>query len=371
MGKYVERSMLPVFRYCRVMEDDDFDQLMEDYDFVKELAEDIVSNHVLYLKKNDEKRLKALLNRFYLGEYQDLIFTDQMLKGRFQFEYNDETKDTPKKYLLHMLSVMMDLFQMSLTIRTMQGEIFLYSGDKDIYPKLFLITEEFYTPFKKNPSMDFYDLFRLLPAGVCFNTFIQGSLKECKYGVMIWRGNGDIIKITLLDPFCADYDFILIKAGEHSYSLASVFGCTLKNKNRCERYRGVTNPCVNSFDECPTKKLQVVHAVLLCMQEYLIKKNIQNRNKKQSKSKKNTLAGTEKLHMDGMIAVYDYFSDKDYEKVGIRERSESSCTGTKKRPHVRSGHERHLRSGDVVNVKSSIIHKDDFSGYETGERIAK
>ena len=219
--------------------------------------------------------------------------------------------------------------------------------------------------------MDFYNLFRLFPSGICFNTFIQGSLKECKYGFTIWKDHTGVVKIALLDPFCARFEFALIKSGEHSYSLVPVLHCKLRNGERCEHYKNAMKPCVDSFDECPTKKLQVVHAVLLCMQEYLIKKNIQNRNKKQSKSKKNTLTGTEKLHMDGMIAVYDYFSDKDYEKIGIRERSESSCTGTKKRPHVRSGHERHLRSGDVVNVKSSIIHKNDFSGYETGERIAK
>lgn len=371
MGKYVERSMLPVFWYCRVMEDGDFEQLLDDYNYVKELADIIMSDRKLRLNEIAQKRFIALLKRFDTGEYQNLIFTDNMLRSRFRFEFNDETKTEMKEYLLHMMSIIMDVFQMGLTIRVMQGKMFLSEDGKIFFPKLFLITEEFYAPFKKELSMDFYDLFRLFPSGVCFNTFIQGSLKECKYGLTVWKYKTDIIKITLLDPFCSRYDFALVKADEHSYSLAPVFSCTLRNRDLCGHYKGFLKSCVDSFAECPTKKLQVVHAVLLCMQEYLIKKNIQNRNKKQSKSKKNTLAGTEKLHMDGMIAVYDYFSDKDYEKVGIRERSESSCTGTKKRPHVRSGHERHLRSGDVVNVKSSIIHKDDFSGYETGERIAK
>ena len=371
MGKYVERSMLPVFKYCKVMEADDFEQLMDDYGYIEGLAKKMMSAPSFRLNDIIEQRLVALLRRFDTGEYQDLILTDLVPKGRFRFEFSYDDETMPKTYVLQMIYIMMEIFQMGLAIRIMQGKVPICDDRDIILPKLFLITEEFYTPYKKERSMDFYELFRLFPPGICFNTFIQGSLKECKYGLTVWRGETDVIKVALLDPFCASYDFVLKKAGEHSYSLVPDSCCKLRSGERCELYQDYMKPCVNSFDECPTKKLQVVHAVLLCMQEYLIKKNIQNRNKKQAKSKKNTLSGTEKLHMDGMIAVYDYFSDKDYEKIGIRERSESSCTGTKKRPHVRSGHERHLRSGDVVNVKSSIIHKNDFSGYETGERIAK
>lgn len=38
-------------------------------------------------------------------------------------------------------------------------------------------------------------------------------------------------------------------------------------------------------------------------------------------------------------------------------------------PHIRSGHERHLQNESIVQVKGCVIHKEEYEGYQSAERI--
>lgn len=265
---------------------------------------------------------------------------------------------------------MKKVFQIAVVARTMQGKFLLEEQGKTYYPKLFLITQEYYEKMQKSHAMDYSELFRLIPDDISFQTFIQGTLKECKYGFVIRIIDPSTIRVTLLDRVCACFSFDLIKNGEHSYRLVPYFSCTLRDGRKCPNYKGKNLSCISTLEECPTRKISVVHTVLLCLQEYLIKKKSQPMKMKNSK-KKNSSESTEKFQVEGMVSICDFYSEEKYEPADRKKHHSSSGYGVKKRPHVRRGHERNLANGDTVHVRSTIIHKETFAGYETGERMQK
>jgi len=67
-----------------------------------------------------------------------------------------------------------------------------------------------------------------------------------------------------------------------------------------------------------------------------------------------------------MIAVFDYGENTLKKTMKF---SGDGNSGIQKRPHIRTGHDRHLKNGKIVHVKGCVIHKDEYNGYLSADRV--
>lgn len=102
------------------------------------------------------------------------------------------------------------------------------------------------------------------------------------------------------------------------------------------------------------------------MQEYFIRKSRSTITRDRKKKNKTNSPETKTFQIEGIISVFDYGTKP------INQTKKFAGTGTsgvQKRPHIRSGHERHLQNGSIVQVKGCVIHKEEYEGYQSAERI--
>ena len=251
--------------------------------------------------------------------------------------------------------------------RILQGAIFDQGEDKIYYPKLFLITDTYYKSQFNQPVMDFDALFRFMPANNSYETFIQGNIRESKQGFHIRKVSDEKIVVSIWDRVCGGYTFSLIKEGEGSYLLVPFVGCgRKKDLKRCNKWKGSEKSCVEKFSDCPERRIQTVHAILLCMQEYFIRKSRSSITKDRKKKNKTNSPETKTFQIEGMISVFDYGTKpiNQTKKIGG-----TGISGVQKRPHIRSGHERHLQNGSIVQIRGCVVHKEEYEGYSSAERI--
>ena len=69
---------------------------------------------------------------------------------------------------------------------------------------------------------------------------------------------------------------------------------------------------------------------------------------------------------EDMIAVFDYGENTLKKTMKF---SGDGNSGIQKRPHIRTGHDRHLKNGKIVHVKGCVIHKDEYNGYLSADRV--
>ena len=381
MGKYIEKQSLPCFKYLNVLSEDEMNCIIDDLLYFKDLN----SQDVLQMNSEETKEFLQKITKC-ASEYSTAIFKDSTSLNGLPKRLKDSIKelsqyDIPKsgnlvreiyskyvhKTVSNIITECRRLLQIDLSGHCLQGLYFPVDWDEngdvlESFPKLLLIEEGIYEEKVRSFDMDFHKLFRTLYRGVAYNSFIQTEKKPGKYGLCIRRVSGDTVRITLLDRICSGYTFELKEEGPHSYSLRPTMSCSMRDGSICPHSKQI--PCVLDEADCPTKKLPVVRAVLLCLQEYLQKK--ENAKPKESSGKTATKESGEKFYMEGMISVFDYY---DHEGE-IRFRNKNGThKGYKVCPHVRSSHMRHLKNGSVVPVKASVVHRDEYEGYMRADRL--
>lgn len=249
----------------------------------------------------------------------------------------------------------------------LQGKVFDQSENHIYYPKLFLITDAFFIKRLSFRSMDFDDLFRLFPLENSFETYIQGKIRESKQGFHIRKIKQDEIAVSIWDRTCGCYAFSLIREGESSYLLVPTVSCGKKRDlKRCEHWKGNRKSCVEKYEDCPERRIQTAHAVLLCLQEYLVRKKKQQVTESKKRKKAPEKERTKDFQPEDMIAVFDYGENTLKKTMKF---SGDGNSGIQKRPHIRTGHDRHLKNGKIVHVKGCVIHKDEYNGYLSADRV--
>lgn len=153
-----------------------------------------------------------------------------------------------------------------------------------------------------------------------------------------------------------------------------------------------SNCCVERFCDCSDGRIQMAYAVLMCVQEYLVRKEEVNLKRALAKldsddinakdnNKDSTYAEptefnkvnkfsdkTEKLRIDGTITVHNY-GNVNSGTGGNSNGSGGNNFGIQKCPHVRSGYWRTYKSGKKVYVKSCVVHKDEYRGYSSADQL--
>lgn len=386
MAKYIEKALLPCYRYLRVVPNDIMEEMVEDLTYFtnlspKKVAEENDRDAILLFFKKIEK---------CQNKYAFYIFADDASMRGIPARLNDAVKRLKKEWKRDIpgtteaqmrnrkqtlaqpvITECLRLLQVAHLGKTLQGlaaaaDILEDGSTLESYPKLLLVEGAMYEKYLSGRDMDFDSLFGNLYRGTAYNAFIQiEKNKAGKYGFCIRRITGDEIRVTLMDRLCAGYTFSLTRHGEHSFRIQPCFTCTMRDGTICQK--GRKKPCVMDENDCPTKKLSSIRAVLLCLQEYLEKKNETKRKNKNRHNNRNSKSDTERYRMDGMISVFDYFEDG---KSGTyRGQRGENRQGYQVRPHVRRSHPRRLPDGRVVNVRASIIHEDRYKGYESSDRI--
>lgn len=382
MAKYIQKESLPCFKYLNPIPNNLMDTIVETLTY-------FVSIKVSEILTRPEEIQKLIDYAEYLtNDFAKQIFPDSAgingIPKRLSAAIKSckllmETKDLNQQILtkrdlenvLHpMITESKRLLQVAMMGGALQGTYQTSDSTEDqqeqaYFPKLLLIEEDLFRQMQTGNQYDFYDLFRLFPTGIAFNTFVQSEKKVGKYGFCIRKYSDTLIYVSLWDRLCAGYTFVIEQAGDHSYAVYPKFTCTLRDGTICEKSK--QRPCATRESDCPTKKLGTVRSVILCLQEYLIRK--ENAKPKKSKKKKQTVpeTDTEKFRMEGQISVFDYYQNQN--TIRFREPSDSCHKGYKVKPHIRSSHYRTLSDGTIVPVKAAIIHKEEYQGYESAERI--
>ena len=214
----------------------------------------------------------------------------------------------------------------------------------------------------------------------------------------------DKITLTIWDRCFGIFTFIVEdlakshQGSENSYTLAPAINCLCrKDGNCCAKSLDCkkSNCCVERFCDCSDGRIQMAYAVLMCVQEYLVRKeevnlkralakldsdsvNVKDNNKD---NKDSTYAApaelnkvdkfsdkTEKLRIDGTITVHNY-GNVNSGTGGNSNGSSGNNFGIQKCPHVRSGYWRTYKSGKKVYVKSCVVHKDKYRGYSSADQL--
>lgn len=374
MAKYIDKNSLPCFKYLNEIPNDLMREIVDVQKYFMSISGKVAASMTA-----DDFDDFVYYSEKCLDVYAPAIFKDNAsmngIPKRLQIALDSFlfSEDKLFDYRVHLADMVITecrrITQIASLSKTLQGMASSVDLDEDgnrivSYPKLLLIEEELYISHYNHFSMNFENLFDEIYPGTAYNTFVQTSQKAGKYGFCIRMINDELIRITLLDRITAGYTFDLKRAGKNSFSLFPAFTCAMKDGTICGKGKHI--PCVMDENECPTKKLPVVRSVLLCVQDYFKNKtkNIKNEKRRNKNEDKNI---PEKFRMDGLVSVFDYYNKK--EKAEYIHKEGNSRSGYRVRPHVRRSYERNLKNGGTTRVRATIIHKDEYKGYESCERI--
>lgn len=99
---------------------------------------------------------------------------------------------------------------------------------------------------------------------------------------------------------------------------------------------------------------------------YLVRKKKQQVTESKKRKKAPEKERTKDFQPEDMIAVFDYGENTLKKTMKF---SGDGNSGIQKRPHIRTGHDRHLKNGKIVHVKGCVIHKDEYNGYLSADRV--
>lgn len=377
--QYITKENLPVFKYVNILPAEFYEDAENDLSLLMEYHERLKSGLTngdakVFSDKSSDDVHRLVMKCF--DYYPKAFFSDgpgqQGILSKIKEKITKINPETGNENLIGIemftvIGLCIRLLNIITFTRILQGAIFDQGEDKIYYPKLFLITDTYYKSQFNQPVMDFDALFRFMPANNSYETFIQGNIRESKQGFHIRKVSDEKIVVSIWDRVCGGYTFSLIKEGEGSYLLVPFVGCgRKKDLKRCNKWKGSEKSCVEKFSDCPERRIQTVHAILLCMQEYFIRKSRSSITKDRKKKNKTNSPETKTFQIEGMISVFDYGTKpiNQTKKIGG-----TGISGVQKHPHIRSGHERHLQNGSIVQVRGCVVHKEEYEGYSSAERI--
>ena len=377
MAKYITKENLPVFKYVNPVSMDFYEEAQNDLNtmlvYYKNIQDSLRQDKPEIFSEEEKVHMINLILKCR-KYYPQSFFADgpgqQGILSKIK-ERVDAIDLANTQFIGEDIRIILGLCIRMLNIMTftpiLQGKVFDQSENHIYYPKLFLITDAFFIKRLSFRSMDFDDLFRLFPLENSFETYIQGKIRESKQGFHIRKIKQDEIAVSIWDRTCGCYAFSLIREGESSYLLVPTVSCGKKRGlKRCEHWKGNRKSCVEKYEDCPERRIQTAHAVLLCLQEYLVRKKKQQVIEGKKRKKAPEKERTKDFQPEDMIAVFDYGENTLKKTMKF---SGDGNSGIQKRPHIRTGHDRHLKNGKIVHVKGCVIHKDEYNGYLSADRI--
>lgn len=423
----IKKEELSVFKFTNELTEDLKTQLDQDLDCLiscKRHLMDLAEKERNKKNKKDDasfnklfdsiKDLRHAIDRC-INKYPILFFTD----GPGQTKMRSAIKNTFKRSLSDDVSTYNKILLIDQCLNMLQTIIYgtIIRGDtiKSSFnmglSKLLLISENAYLNAKCDKALakntaDFSQLVRLMPKDVSFEIFVKGKLRESRLAFHVSKKlMHDKITLTIWDRCFGIFTFIVEdlakshQCSENNYTLTPAINCLCrKDGNWCAKSLDCkkSNCCVERFCDCNDGRIQMAYAVLMCVQEYLIRKEEVNLKRALAKldsddinvkdNKDSTYAAptefnkvnklsdkTENLRIDGTITVHNYGIAKQNSSKnsnGVSGNSDnSSGFGIQKCPHVRSGYWRTYKSGKKVYVKSCIVHKDKYNGYNSADLL--
>lgn len=422
----IKKEELSVFKFTNELTEELKTQLDKDLDCLiscKRHLMDLAEKERNKKNKKDDasfnklfdsiKNLRHAIDRC-INKYPILFFTD----GPGQTKMRSAIKNTFKRSLSDDVSTYNKILLVDQCLNMLQTIIYgtIIRGDtiKSSFnvglSKLLLISENAYLNAKCDKALakntaDFSQLVRLMPKDVSFEIFVKGKLRESRLAFHVSKKlMHDKITLTIWDRCFGIFTFIVEdlakshQGSENSYTLAPAINCLCrKDGNWCAKSLDCkkSNCCVERFCDCSDGRIQMAYAVLMCVQEYLVRKeevnlkralakldsdsvNVKDNNKD---NKDSTYAApaelnkvdkfsdkTEKLRIDGTITVHNY-GNVNSGTGGNSNGSGGNNFGIQKCPHVRSGYWRTYKSGKKVYVKSCVVHKDKYRGYNSADQL--
>lgn len=315
MAKYITKENLPVFKYVNPVSMDFYEEAQNDLNtmlvYYKNIQDSLRQDKPEIFSEEEKVHMINLILKCR-KYYPQSFFADgpgqQGILSKIK-ERVDAIDLANTQFIGENIRIILGLCIRMLNIMTftpiLQGKVFDQSENHIYYPKLFLITDAFFIKRLSFRSMDFDDLFRLFPLENSFETYIQGKIRESKQGFHIRKIKQDEIAVSIWDRTCGCYAFSLIREGESSYLLVPMVSCGKKRDlKRCEHWKGNRKSCVEKYEDCPERRIQTAHAVLLCLQEYLVRKKKQQVTESKKRKKTPEKERTKDFQPEDMINIH-------------------------------------------------------------------
>ncbi len=270
----------------------------------------------------------------------------------------------------------------------------LVIDDNVCIPKLLLVKDELYKDFKNRNDLPLdYDFLKETLRNECGVIVVNGESAEKKMAFILSVQSGDVI-FDMIDPINGVSQFRITKTGPgtgvgYRFGKEGKFLHGTETILYCPKFhchpRGAYN-CDGDGEEtcvygegvctCIRKSLNIAAAITYCYQEYK-RKLLETNPSIPSKSNIGT-SNKEKMKPyipNGMMRLYDIkLSDEELKRANKFEmfsKVKSPYASTEKCPHVRRGTMRfNPKTGQKdIFVRGSIIHKDQYKGFASAERI--
>lgn len=358
----------------------DFSRLIENRDNEK-IVNEIYEKWINYKGKETQK-FYELISILRAAIHKD-VSKGMLWKDRLFNLYSEAKEKRNASSLLLLLAEIIEELLFAQVLSLAQGYP-MTSNEGDIYyPKLLLIDSEYYKKKIDEKKSLNYDILR---RGLQNNGYVivingDSGLKKMSFSVM---DTDKILTVNMLDGTNGLSQFYIgssngLEIPENITALTcDVWHCHPRGDRDCNG-NGVDNTCyyTNGVCNCRHKMLDIVATVVYCLQEYFEK--VLN-GSLTGKSESNThVAGniTKKYVPDDMIRLYDIkLSDEElvrFNKFANYSEKNRNYTSTEKSPHVRRGYYRYNpRTGEKdIKVRGCIIHKEQYKGFSTVDRIKK
>ena len=425
----IKKEELSVFKYTNKLSLELMKELNDDLDYMIVCKKKLLS--LIGLEK-DNKQDIILNNQFIevvkrcIHKYPILVFTDGLGQARMKSnienilnninnkKYSNSTKNNIKNSLkiatdayystyskLLLVDQCLNLLQTIYYSVVLKGEILFETS----LSKLLLISEDAYLNAKNDSALakniaDFSQLERLMPKKISFEIFVKGKIRESRLAFHMDKHENEGIVITIWDRSFGVFTFKIKlidnpTGSKTMYTLIPLLNCLSRHGGDwCPKSLDCknTNCCVEHFCDCKEGRIQMAYAVATCVQEYLIRKEENKIKKALAKPNDNNVEDnvqgsydfskvnlSSAVRIDGTITVHNYGVTK---RNSINNNNNSSPNGNdnsshgnsngfgvQKCPHVRSGYWRTYKSGKKVYVKSCVIHKDSYRGYNSADQL--
>lgn len=408
----INKNELSIFKYTNDLTDSEMQQIVNDYVSLErcrtKIGKIIYESVDLVKEKKDYEVVKLITGDEIdnivdrcINTYPTLVFTDGPGQNRMKSMIKDsmENCNRDKKFQAYnrilILDQCLNMLRTILFSRSIRGEDNEWERNQ-LLPKLLLISEKAFLNAKNEKTLaqstlNLSEMQRLMSKGIIYNVFVKGKCREAKQAFQIMINKNSKLGIMIWDRCFGSFTFYIEQQSSNAFVLSPAVNCMKRHSgvwcdNSLDCQSGKS--CCASFDQCVEGRLQTAVAVVMCVQEYLIRKEEtriartlakQNLQAKQSlqdnqeplaqsiKTKaKNPLAETKAFRVDGSITVHSYSTSRTSHSGKF---TGDGKTGVQKCPHVRTGYYRTYKNGKKVYVKSCIIHKENYKGYNSADEI--